>query len=574
MAATNEAMRTNKADLVQVDRALQSSRDAGYDLTAAVGEVVDNSIDWGKASIVRIRTDSGSAKKKIEQMAFADNGDGIGAEILPHVLSLGFSTGYGSRQGIGRFGVGLKLATLALAPRVDIYTRSRADGLLHTHLDLKEVSEGKQKHIEARRIDDYPDDLADLMATPNGEPFETGTLVVWSRIDRLEDGGRYGSANQERLQELMRFLGRAYRRFIDNGLSIELNNRTVLMHDPLFLLANKRVTKRFGEDIRGTIIDRETIEIDGHEVEVTVSLLPEEFRHHKGQGGRAELAGDEFEDLYIPDNEGKISFLRQGREINYDLVARMLPYGKQRLDRFIGIEVSFPAALDEYFEVRNVKRGAVPVSKLREELRQFLNKPIKAARREIRRHWSEIEMEERAANPEHEAAETAVARAEKTTPRGRAGADMTSEEERDLVEEKLDEVFDEETPENERGKLRDRLEELPFSIVDHSWPGKELMQIDHRNGGAIILLNQKHPFIADIYSGIKAMANRDEAEVDPADAIELARRTEAALDVLLIAYAKAENMHPDPEEAFGDLCSDWGRFCSTYLRQTFKEIDD
>jgi len=574
MAAGKETARTNRADLVQVDRALQSSRDAGYDLTAAVGEVVDNSIDWGKASIIRIRTETDDSKKKVERMAFADNGDGIKAEILPHVLSLGFSTGYGSRKGIGRFGVGLKLATLALAPRVDIYTCSKADGLLHTYLDLKEVSEGRQKHIEAREIDGYPDDVADLMATRKGEPFKTGTLVVWSRIDRLEDGGRYGSANRERLQELMRFLGRAYRRFIDNGLSIELDDRAVLMHDPLFLLPNKRVMKRFGEDIRGTVIDHETIEIDGDEVEVTVTLLPEEFRHYKGQGGRAELAGDEFEDLYIPDNEGKISFLRQGREINYDLVAKMLPYGKQRLDRFIGIEVSFPATLDEYFEVRNVKRGAVPVSKLREELRQLLVKPIKAARQEIRRHWSDVETEERASNPEHDVAEAAVARAEKTTPRGRAGGDMTSEEEQNLVEEKLEEVFDEETPEGEREKLRARLEELPFSIVDHSWPGKELMQVDHRNGGAIILLNQKHPFIAGVYSGIKALANRDEAEVDPADAIELARRTEAALDVLLIAYAKAENMHPDPEEAYGELRSDWGRFCSTYLRQTLQEIDD
>jgi len=573
MAATKETPRKNRADLVQVDRALESSRDAGYDLTAAVGEVVDNSIDWGKASIVRIRTDSNSDKKKIERMAFADNGEGIKEEVLPHVLSLGFSTGYGSRKGIGRFGVGLKLATLALAPRVDIYTRSKADGLLHTYLDLREVSEGKQKHIEAEEIDDYPEDLADLMADREGEPFETGTLVVWSRIDRLEDGGRYGSANRERLQELMRFLGRAYRRFIDNGLSIEFNDRTVLMHDPLFLLPNERVTKRFGEDIRGSVIDQETIDIDGHEVEVTVSLLPEEFRHKKGQGGRAELAGEEFEDLYIPDNEGKISFLRQGREINYDLVAKMLPYGKQRLDRFIGIEVSFPATLDEYFEVRNVKRGAVPVSKLREELRQFLTKPIKAARKEIRRHWSDVETSERAANPEHQVAEDAVSRAEKTTPRGRAGADMSSDEERELVEGTIEEVFEEDASEEEREKLRTRLEELPISIVDHSWPGKELMQIDHFNGGAILLLNKKHPFIADVYSGIKALANRDEAEVDPADAIELARQTEAAIDLFLMAYAKAENMHPDPEEAYGDLRSDWGRFCSAYLREAFKDVE-
>src|SRR4051812_25590865 len=104
----NEAAPT-RADLVHVDKARESWRDGGYDLTAAAGEIVDNSIE-GRAQTIRIRTESAKGQKRIERIAFADDGIGIERGILAHVLSLGYSTRYGSRDGLGRFGVGLNLA--------------------------------------------------------------------------------------------------------------------------------------------------------------------------------------------------------------------------------------------------------------------------------------------------------------------------------------------------------------------------------------------------------------------------------------------------------------------------------
>lgn len=564
---------TTRAALVQVDKALESSRDSGYDLTAAVGEVVDNSIE-GKATLVRIRTDWDKHHKRIEKIAFADNGIGVPLDILSHVLSLGFSTRYGSRDGLGRFGVGLKLATLSHARRIDIYTQpAGSDQLLHTYLDLDEVSREEQLFIESNSVQDYPKEFAQLMNGSKGEPLDSGTLVIWSKIDRLEEGGNYGQANKERLQELTRFLGRAYRRFIDGGLTIELNGREIALHDPLFLLPNPRVEKRFGE-LRSTIFDETTLIIDGHEVQVTVALLPEVFRQLRGKGARADRAGEEFADLYIPDNEGKISILRQGREINYDLVAKMLPGGVKWGDRFIGIEVSFPAALDEYFQVRNVKRGFVPVSKLREELRSFLAKPVNAARREIKRYWTEVATQNRVTKPEHTAAQDAVNRAEQTTPRGRAGSDMSEEQQTLAVDGLLDEVMDEDTPAKERDEVNERLQALPISIVDRSWPGKEMFDITHLNGKAILQINQRHPFIKDVYLPLKELADKDSAEIEAEEVLDLARRVETAIDLLFMAYAKAENMHSDPDEVYGDLRSDWGRYTSAYIRDALRDVDE
>ncbi|WP_427913936.1 ATP-binding protein [Ramlibacter sp. MMS24-I3-19] len=112
-----------RAPLTHQGQALESSRDSGFDLSAAVGEPVDNSWEAG-ASTVRIQTvreDGGS----ITDIGIADNGAGIPAEILPNVLSVGYSSRYNSRKGLGRFGMGLKLAALSLGRRAEVYTKAR-----------------------------------------------------------------------------------------------------------------------------------------------------------------------------------------------------------------------------------------------------------------------------------------------------------------------------------------------------------------------------------------------------------------------------------------------------------------
>ena len=115
-----------RAPLTQAGHALESSRDSGFDLSASAGEIVDNSLEAG-ASIVRIRAVESDDETKIVKMAFADDGCGIPPEVLANVLSLGYSTRYNSRSGYGRFGMGLKLASLAQGEAVAVYTRPKGE---------------------------------------------------------------------------------------------------------------------------------------------------------------------------------------------------------------------------------------------------------------------------------------------------------------------------------------------------------------------------------------------------------------------------------------------------------------
>jgi hypothetical protein len=562
-----------EAPLTQPHHALESSRDAGFDLSAAVGELIDNSYEAGARSIrlAPIKTRDGS----VTDMAVGDDGAGIPPDILASVLSLGYSTRYNSRSSLGRFGMGLKLASLSQAQRVEVYTLPRNDNrIFMTYLDLQQVRDKVQEALTVEEVDAWPEDFAHLMAGPDkGTPFSSGTLVIWRKVDRLVHGGRFGTAVQERLQELKKFLARAYRKFIDNGLRIEFDGAPITLHDPLFLMENPRVTDKFG-DRRSEIVDEGGFRIDGHQVSWTVTLLPKEFRKKSGAGGRATKGREEFAELYIPDNESKASILRNQREIYYDLVPKLYPGGKDYIDRYIGVEIEFPAALDDYFQVRNVKRGAEPVSKLREELRGALRKPILDARKSIRSFWKEVEQEERSTTgDEHNSTHGTIDDFDQTAPGGRANPDATDDE----IDSAIDEIIENMgltagTPDavEKANWVRESFESRSMTLVDGQWPGKALLLIKHLTGKAIVTINHKHPFVAEILDPLKALADVSPDDLDASEASRVIKRASQGITLLLLAYAKAENMHAEPDEAYEDLRDYWGTFTAGLVREQLK----
>jgi hypothetical protein len=563
-----------RAPLTQAGQALESSRDSGYDLSASAGEIVDNSLE-ANASLVRIRAVESADETAIVKMAFADDGDGIVPEVLANVLSLGYSNRYNSRAGYGRFGMGLKLASLAQGEAVEVYTRPKGESrIFRTALSLGAVRAKAQEELRVEVVEAFPDEFADLMADPaTGEVFTSGTLVVWSEIDRLPTGKSaqpsfFDESLNDRIAELERFLVRAYRIPLSEGRRIELDGQMLELYDPTFLLPSPRMISEFGEDLRGIVVEQKSFRIDGHMVDVVVTLAPLATRRVKGKGGKP------FKRLYLGDDNARaISMLRNGREIYYDIVPKMLPGAAKDndLDRFIGVQVSFPADLDEHFQVRNVKRGAEPVARLRAELRDFLAKPVKAARDLIRADWNEEERKDAGpADTKREHAVAAVKRAEKSTPTGRANMDATEEQIQESLEEVAEDLgIDPAEPANQQvmEELRATFDERSLMVVDGKWPGKEMFDITHLSGKSILKLNHRHPFISQVYDVVKAAAAADAGDLSAVEVKELLGKVDIALDVLLMAYAKAENMHRDPESAYADLRSYWGVYTAAYITE-------
>ncbi|PFD44781.1 ATP-binding protein [Bacillus cereus] len=562
-----------ESEIFQVDTALESWRDSGFDLSTAVGEVADNSIE-AASKIIKIVPYRNKENKNIETIVFADDGIGIKPEILAHTLKIGFSTRYNQRKGLGRFGVGMKAAALSQGRRIDIYTKPLGeDRYYHAFLDLDLIAEQKQTHIVAQEVNGFPKEYASHMKWEDGARFESGTLIVWSKIDRLINEGKYGNSVAESLQDLTKFLARTYRKFIDQGLVIQLDDKVIDLYDPLMLLASPRTLKIIGENnLPADIKDRSVIEIEGEEVVVTVTLFPDVVRRVSGEGGFKGSA-TRFKELYLKDRDGYISIMRNGREIYYDPIQQMFPTRLEKVDRFIGVEISFPATLDEYFQVRNVKRGAVPVGKLRKEIRKILDKPIRAARKEISELFAKTSTETRQNDVEHTPATKAVKEAEKTAIPGRGGLNTPAKE----VEEKINYILEDAGIDTEKEKdvakkMTEQIKEQPITLVDSSWPGKELLDITHFNGKAIIKINHRHPFIKEIYDPIKEVAKQDPSNINADELVVLARKVESAIDVLFMAYAKAENMHAYPDDVYSDLRTQWGFFAGAYVRELLKSF--
>ena len=138
-----------------------------------------------------VKTRTFTAKKKvgsgsrnfevIERLAVGDDGEGMPKDLLHKVLQLGFSSRYNSRVGMGRFGVGAKLGGISQAKRIEIFSRQNSDSdWLFTYVDLEEIENGKDD-IPEPTATELPSDCSDLVG------LDRGTLVVWSKADRLQE---------------------------------------------------------------------------------------------------------------------------------------------------------------------------------------------------------------------------------------------------------------------------------------------------------------------------------------------------------------------------------------------------
>jgi aryl-alcohol dehydrogenase-like predicted oxidoreductase len=118
--------------------------------------------------------------------------------------------------------------------------------------------------------------------------------------------------------------------------------------------------------------------------------------------------------------------------------------------------------------------------------------------------------------------------------------------------------------------VRDSFERRAVTIVDGQWPGKDMLDIRHLTGKAVVSLNDRHPFMSELITPLKAMAALDVEELEPAEVSMLLNKLTVGFDLLLMAYAKAENMHADPEEAYGELRSHWGLFAAGLIGEAGK----
>ena len=125
--------------LVMIDTFIKGMRDIGYNSSGtAMNEIIDNAYQAGASTIEII---SKSKNNKPEAIAFKDNGHGMDNDTLQKCLSSGESTAAEDRSDLGRFGYGLKGASINQTRKIDVYSwqKGHEDSWL-AYLDIDEIA--------------------------------------------------------------------------------------------------------------------------------------------------------------------------------------------------------------------------------------------------------------------------------------------------------------------------------------------------------------------------------------------------------------------------------------------------
>ena len=569
---------TEHVSLVSTGRAVASLRESDFDTCSAVGEVIDNSLQADAKSIRMLFHEKGISgrgitrgTKVVYKCAFGDDGIGMDAHTLHHCLQLGFSSRYNDRKGIGRFGVGMTLAAISQCQRIDIYSKTKdAAGWLKTHIDLEEIVD--DPNIPEPRVSDLPEEYRDLVGK------DSGTLVIWDKFDRQPDT----------VDNVRHWVRRTYRKFlgaerVENGelivvedpVSIVFNGADLSPFDPLFVVSNPDIPTedraQLFEKIEFDMPIPDDADVDQKtsKVVIQMSFTPESWRP---DGGGASGRSAEAKAARLDENEG-FSVLRADREVFYDSMGHFRPKVEANgLDRWWSAEILFEPVLDRYFSVRNIKRGARFVRQLREEIETVMAPTIKQCRKDVADVWArnkQQEVEEKTeTQTSHEEAQNAV-KTSKPVP-GKAGAKKTDEEKVAEVKGILSTIV---KSEEELNTWLDTIKSNPCTIVDNEgthWKGNTFLDIIPQGGNTIIEYNRSHDFFRFIY---ELLADLDDARAkkDHDGVAEIAHRLKVSIDLLFMAYSKAEGaLDPEHEQPVEDtlqfLRTNWGAHLQNFVR--------
>ena len=371
--------------IVAVDKFIRATRDSGYKGTpSAVSELVDNALQAGATEIsIKLTVDEDGDEYPLV-LSVLDNGSGMDALTLRTALRFGGSTRFDDRRGLGRYGMGLPNSSFSQAKRVTVHSWGSWDGdVLHSYLDLDDIASGV--------ITEVPE--PEWVARPsfvNGHA--TGTAVTWSRCDRL-DNRRISTLSRK----LLFSLGRRFRYFLWDGVSINVNGDAVEPIDPLFLHPYSLFNgaSQFGEALVFEVSANPADRGRTGNVQIRFSELP--------VAEWSKLSNSEKRARGIAKGAG-VSVVRGGREVDYGW---FFLGGKRRenYDDWWRCEIRFDPVLDDAFGITHTKQQIRPSAHLLEALALDIESMARTLNSRARKAHQSMKVAERFSASEERAGE-------------------------------------------------------------------------------------------------------------------------------------------------------------------------
>jgi hypothetical protein len=598
--------------IVPAHLAVKAMRDNGYKNAAyAVAELMDNSIQAGARHVELLCAEQFVAnsqrdRRRIAQIAVLDDASGMDADTLRIALQFGNGTRLedSQRHGIGRFGMGLPASSISQCQRVEVWTwQNGPESALYTYLDLNEIIE--------QTMTEVPEPIAKALPSvwrQAGRNWgRSGTIVVWSTLDRIIWKTALALIDNSEF-----VIGRMYRNFLKGGkVSIRLAafdaerptvttvDREARPNDPGYLMTGTSTPPPWDEEALFDPWGGEDYEVV-HEIRWNGEVYPVALRFSfaKEEARQGHNPGARDYGRHAARNTG-VSVVRAGRELELD---EGWASSSDPRDRWWGIEVEFPPALDEVFGVTNNKQHAHVLSEfsrldfdellkngsslaqLREEFeadddpraplieianqiqktRNTLRRLLQAqtaseTRRGRRRHGEDGN------SPESRATEATKHRQEEGhTGRSDAGEALPQDQRQDEIENELEGLG---VPALAAHQLAAHTVSvgLKYVFAEADLETSAFFSVKQKGGSILITLNTSHP----AYSSLLEVLDRDTVG-DSED--DLRQRLAAAADglkLLLSAWARYEDEQPDGprRNAAQETRADWGRLARQFMQR-------
>jgi len=330
---------------------IESTRAIGYTLEAAISDIIDNSISAQAKCADIFFFPTGDS-----YIAIMDDGYGMNAKELDAAMRYGSQNPNERRNSndLGRFGLGLKTASLSQCRTLTVVSKQKKS-IQARRWDIDHIIKTEDWSL---LILDEDEELNKIPCIGKLKELESGTLVVWQNLDRLQMGELdFERSMGKKMDDMRKHISLIFHRYLSGEpnlkkLKIRMNNTNVTSADPFLVERNTQV------------ISDEFIICQGSKILIRPYILPH----------ISDLSNDEIEMLGGKDGlRRKQGFYvyRNKRLLIWGTWFRMMRQGES--SKLARVQIDIPNELDALWTLDIKKSTAIPPEIVRNNLAPILN---------------------------------------------------------------------------------------------------------------------------------------------------------------------------------------------------------
>lgn len=308
---------------------VESTRSIGYSFESALADIIDNSISKG-AKEIHVRFDANTP----QYVAVIDDACGMSDEELVSAMRYGSRSSQDVRDAndLGRFGLGLKMASLSQCRKLTVITKQNGK-IFAAQWDLDFIIEKKDWIIKTFR----GKEIESFRFVEELSKRESGTIVIWENFDRMLNGAvNPRKVFDEKIELAHNHIALVFHRFTGDEvpskrLKIYFNNSKIEPIDPF--LSNHPATQPLVE---------QTLLVENSIIKVKPYVLP--FASKLTAKDKKQL-GDLAD---LRHNQGFYVY-RNRRLIIWGTWFRLIK--QHELNKLARVRVDIPNSLDALWEI-------------------------------------------------------------------------------------------------------------------------------------------------------------------------------------------------------------------------------